>query len=196
MTPQDVLDPRTLNELRESVGGDAAFFAELIDEFLADAPRQLQAMRESAAAARPRRLDVRRTRSKGTHGRSARDRSPHSVWRRRLPQLDGDLDAVLARGRGDRRGLDRGARRRSRPSVTPVDSPQSDPRGVFSSAATSSSIRIGLRDVVVHAGLEAGLAVAVHRVRGHGHDPRSSRAVRLGSGASPPARPSPASARP
>ena len=31
MTPQDVLDPRTLNELRESVGGDAAFFGELID---------------------------------------------------------------------------------------------------------------------------------------------------------------------
>ena len=37
----DVLDKRVLDELRESVGGDQAFVAELIDELLEDAPRQL-----------------------------------------------------------------------------------------------------------------------------------------------------------
>ena len=36
-----VLDQRVLDDLLASVGGDRAFFSELIDELLDDAPRQL-----------------------------------------------------------------------------------------------------------------------------------------------------------
>jgi HPt (histidine-containing phosphotransfer) domain-containing protein len=43
------LDPKVLDDLRASVGGDEAFFAELVDELLADAPRQLAALREAAS---------------------------------------------------------------------------------------------------------------------------------------------------
>ena len=42
------LDTRTLGALRDSVGGDAAFLAELIGDFLDDAPAQLQALGEAA----------------------------------------------------------------------------------------------------------------------------------------------------
>ena len=67
------------------------------------------------------------------------------------------------------------------------------------STASSSSGVTGLRDVVVHAGLEALLAVALHGARGHRDDRqraarRASRA--RGSGAWPRSRPCPASARP
>lgn len=43
----DVLDKRVLDDLRDSVGGDQAFVAELIDELLADAPVQLAALRDA-----------------------------------------------------------------------------------------------------------------------------------------------------
>jgi HPt (histidine-containing phosphotransfer) domain-containing protein len=46
---EDPLDTRTLDELRASVGDDPAFVAELIDEFIGEAPRQLQTLREAAA---------------------------------------------------------------------------------------------------------------------------------------------------
>lgn len=46
----DVLDRQVLDALSDSVGGDREFFAELIDELLADAPRQLQALRDAATA--------------------------------------------------------------------------------------------------------------------------------------------------
>ena len=46
----DVLDQRVLDDLRESVGGDQAFFSELIDELLDEAPRQLETLRDAAAA--------------------------------------------------------------------------------------------------------------------------------------------------
>lgn len=46
--PESPLDTRTLDELRASVGGDQAFVAELIDDFVAQAPRLLQTMREAA----------------------------------------------------------------------------------------------------------------------------------------------------
>lgn len=46
----DGLDKRVLDDLRESVGGDQAFLSELIDEFLEDAPRQLETLREAAVA--------------------------------------------------------------------------------------------------------------------------------------------------
>jgi HPt (histidine-containing phosphotransfer) domain-containing protein len=45
-----VLDPRVLADLRASVGDDEAFFAELVDELLADVPRQLATLREAASS--------------------------------------------------------------------------------------------------------------------------------------------------
>jgi HPt (histidine-containing phosphotransfer) domain-containing protein len=45
----DVLDRRVLDDLRASVGNDEAFFAELVDELLADAPGQLDSLRSAAA---------------------------------------------------------------------------------------------------------------------------------------------------
>jgi histidine phosphotransfer protein HptB len=50
VTEGGTLDTRALDELRESVGGDAEFLAELVDEFLADAPSQLESLRDAAAA--------------------------------------------------------------------------------------------------------------------------------------------------
>ena len=47
---EGTLDSRVLDELRASVGGDPEFVAELIDDFLDDAPRQLQTLRESATS--------------------------------------------------------------------------------------------------------------------------------------------------
>lgn len=44
------LDDAVLGELRASVGDDPEFFAELIDEFVADAPAQLESLRSAAAA--------------------------------------------------------------------------------------------------------------------------------------------------
>jgi HPt (histidine-containing phosphotransfer) domain-containing protein len=45
-----VLDPKVLDDLRASVGRDEAFFVELVDELLADAPRQLAALKEAASS--------------------------------------------------------------------------------------------------------------------------------------------------
>jgi HPt (histidine-containing phosphotransfer) domain-containing protein len=42
------LDVLALTELRESMGGDQEFLLELIDEFLEDAPRQLESLRVAA----------------------------------------------------------------------------------------------------------------------------------------------------
>ena len=50
MTDQESpLDTRTLVALRASVGDDPAFVAELIDEFIAEAPGQFQTLRDAAA---------------------------------------------------------------------------------------------------------------------------------------------------
>lgn len=48
-TPESSLDIRALDELRASVGDDPVFVAELIDEFVEEAPRQLEILREAAA---------------------------------------------------------------------------------------------------------------------------------------------------
>jgi HPt (histidine-containing phosphotransfer) domain-containing protein len=45
----DVLDRRVLDDLRASVGNDDAFFAELVDELLADAPGQLETLRTATS---------------------------------------------------------------------------------------------------------------------------------------------------
>lgn len=47
---QSALDNAVLDALRESVGDDAEFLAELIDTFVADAPGQLESLRGSAAS--------------------------------------------------------------------------------------------------------------------------------------------------
>ena len=44
------LDNTALGELRASVGDDPEFLAELIDEFVADAPAQLKLLREAATS--------------------------------------------------------------------------------------------------------------------------------------------------
>jgi len=44
------VDRAVLHELRESVGDDPGFVAELIDEFVAAAPGHLETLREAAAA--------------------------------------------------------------------------------------------------------------------------------------------------
>jgi two-component system sensor histidine kinase EvgS len=44
---QGAVDEAVLAKLRESVGNDAAFLAELIDDFLVDAPSQLRLLREA-----------------------------------------------------------------------------------------------------------------------------------------------------
>lgn len=44
------LDPVVMDELQTSVGGDHAFVAELVDAYLTDAPIQLGAIDEAAAA--------------------------------------------------------------------------------------------------------------------------------------------------
>jgi HPt (histidine-containing phosphotransfer) domain-containing protein len=46
----DTLDPVVLAELRESVGDDPEFVAELIDDFLAAAPAQLELLSEAATS--------------------------------------------------------------------------------------------------------------------------------------------------
>ena len=48
--PQGPLDTRALDELRASVGDDPAFVAELIDEFIEEAPRQLETLRQAATS--------------------------------------------------------------------------------------------------------------------------------------------------
>ena len=44
------LDTGTLDELRDSMGGDDEFFAELVDEFLADGPVQLESLRTALSS--------------------------------------------------------------------------------------------------------------------------------------------------
>jgi HPt (histidine-containing phosphotransfer) domain-containing protein len=54
MTERDgALDMGVLDELRASVGGDQEFLAELVDDFLADAPAQLDALRAAASSGDP-----------------------------------------------------------------------------------------------------------------------------------------------
>jgi len=47
---RSALDNDVLGELRESVGDDPEFLAELIDDFLADAPGQLESLRKAVTS--------------------------------------------------------------------------------------------------------------------------------------------------
>lgn len=46
---ESALDRQTLDELRDSIGGDEEFLAELVDEFVADAPTQITSLRAAAS---------------------------------------------------------------------------------------------------------------------------------------------------
>jgi HPt (histidine-containing phosphotransfer) domain-containing protein len=93
----EVLDSKVLDDLRASVGGDQAFFAELVDELLDDAPRQLASLRESAArgdaegARRAAHTLKGNGRTFGAEELSALGLELESA------AAGGDLDAVLAR---------------------------------------------------------------------------------------------------
>ena len=140
----DVLDQRVLDDLRESVGGDQAFLSELIDELLDDAPRQLETLRQATAAG---------------DGDSAR-RAAHTLkgnartfGAAELASLCQEAEAAAAERRSGRgapppRG-DREAWAQVREALVAVRDGATEAAqpaalaGVCSSAASSSSIRIG-----------------------------------------------------
>lgn len=47
--PNPILDQSALENLLATIGSDKAFFAEMVNTFLADSPRQITAMRDAAA---------------------------------------------------------------------------------------------------------------------------------------------------
>ncbi len=47
---RSAVDVAVLGELRESVGDDPEFLAELVDEFVRDAPTQLESLRDAATS--------------------------------------------------------------------------------------------------------------------------------------------------
>jgi HPt (histidine-containing phosphotransfer) domain-containing protein len=91
------LDVRTLDELRDSVGKDRDFLAELIDEFLADAPDQLATLREAATSGDAEAARRAAHTLKGT-GRTFGATELASVCQEaESAATAGDLDVVLAR---------------------------------------------------------------------------------------------------
>jgi HPt (histidine-containing phosphotransfer) domain-containing protein len=93
----DVLDPSVLADLRASVGDDEAFVAELIDELLEDAPRQLETLREAVAAGDGERARRAAHTLKG-HGRTFGATELSSLCQEgEAAAAAGDLDAVAAR---------------------------------------------------------------------------------------------------
>jgi HPt (histidine-containing phosphotransfer) domain-containing protein len=52
MTEPGIIDPKALNDLLETVGGDQAFLAELIDAYLEDSPNQLSTIESALASGR------------------------------------------------------------------------------------------------------------------------------------------------
>jgi HPt (histidine-containing phosphotransfer) domain-containing protein len=93
----DVLDTQVLDDLRASLGGDQEFFAELVDELLEDAPRQLASLRASAAAGD---ADAARRAAHTLKGNGRTFGAPElSALAQELEAAaaDGDLEAVSAR---------------------------------------------------------------------------------------------------
>jgi HPt (histidine-containing phosphotransfer) domain-containing protein len=91
------LDVGTLADLRDSVGGDSEFLAELIDELLADAPGQLATLRDAATSG-----DAEAAR-RAAHTLKGNGRTFGATALASLCQeaeaaaTNGDIDAVLAR---------------------------------------------------------------------------------------------------
>ena len=94
---RSALDNAVLGELRQSVGDDPEFVAELIDDFLADAPFQLESLREAATSGDA----IRATRAAHTlkgHSRTFGAGELASLCMEAEAAAGaGDLDAVLSR---------------------------------------------------------------------------------------------------
>jgi HPt (histidine-containing phosphotransfer) domain-containing protein len=95
--PQRALDKAVLDSLRESVGDDPEFLAELVDDFLADAPTQLESLRETTTSG-----DATGAR-RAAHTLKGNSRTfGATLLASRCQEVEaaarvGDLDAVLAR---------------------------------------------------------------------------------------------------
>jgi HPt (histidine-containing phosphotransfer) domain-containing protein len=94
------LDPRTLDELREGVGGDREFFAELVDDFLADAPAQLESLRETSASGDADGARRAAHTLKGTSRTFGAAELASICQEAEHAAAAGDLDAVLSRVEG------------------------------------------------------------------------------------------------
>lgn len=91
------LDTGTLADLRESVGGDPVFFAELVDEFLADAPTQLATLREAATSGDTEAARRAAHTLKGNSRTFGADGLASLCQEAEAGAAAGELDAVLAR---------------------------------------------------------------------------------------------------
>ena len=97
MELENAIDMRAITELRANVGDDDEFLAELIDEFLADAPLQLESLREGLGtgdAERARRAAHTLKGTSRTFGAGALGLLCEEV---EAQLAAGDLDAGLAR---------------------------------------------------------------------------------------------------
>ena len=91
------LDNTVLGELRESVGDDPEFLAELVDVFLADAPTQVEALRRAATSGDA--ITARRAAHtlKGNSGTFGARELASLCQEAEAAAGAGDLDAVLSR---------------------------------------------------------------------------------------------------
>jgi HPt (histidine-containing phosphotransfer) domain-containing protein len=92
-----VLDQKVLDDLRASVGGDEAFFAELVDELLADAPRQLASLREAASSGDAEGARRAAHTLKGNGRTFGAEELSALGLELETAAADGDLDTVLSR---------------------------------------------------------------------------------------------------
>ena len=97
MTGESALDAHTLHQLLESVGGDQEFFAELIDEFQGDAPRQLETLRSATASGDAETARRAAHTLKSTGRTFGADALASLCYEAETAAADGDLDAVGAR---------------------------------------------------------------------------------------------------
>jgi HPt (histidine-containing phosphotransfer) domain-containing protein len=95
--PRSALDNAVLGELRESVGDDPAFLAELIDDFVADAPLQLGSLREAAISGDATRARRAAHTLKGNSRTFGAGRLASLCQDAEAAAGAGDLDAVVAR---------------------------------------------------------------------------------------------------
>jgi HPt (histidine-containing phosphotransfer) domain-containing protein len=93
----DALDGTVLDELRESVGDDPDFLAELVADFLADAPVQLEALRDAAATGNATTARRAAHTLKGTSRTFGAGHLASLCQEAESAATAGELDAVLAR---------------------------------------------------------------------------------------------------
>jgi len=93
----NALDGAVLGELRESVGDDPEFFAELVDDFLADAPDQLEALKGAASSGDAAGARRAAHTLKGNGRTFGAGELASACQEAESAAAVGDLDAVLAR---------------------------------------------------------------------------------------------------